>query len=215
MSSHPDQKLLTPLWAKRILVRRAMRSRDEPGAADLEVDGDDEAGSWDEPATSWMEAKKAAVRRFMACNMNEVGDLPAVGARVTRIVLQEGVGHLYFEDGSFVAFSHEDLMPKEGPPCGSHSRAAAFPAAVDMVAAVRGNELLGAMDARRRGARDVRFWAVQVGSPFDLFELRGVPMREATLLNDFGSRSTRLPDGRRAWALGRRFADSRPFRRAR
>lgn len=185
---------------------------EEPGAADVEVDGDDESGSWDEPATAWMNAKRAAVRKVMACMINDVESLPPVGARVERIVLQEGVGHLYFEDGSFVAFSIEDMMPKQSPTC-SHHVAAQTP--MDMVAAVRDGELLGAMGAHRRGAQDVRFWAVKVGTPFDLYALHEVPFRDARPLSDFGSRGTRLRDGKRAWMLARRYAESRPFKRVR
>ena len=86
---------------------------------------------------------------------------------------------------------------------------------MDMIAAVRSGELLGAMDVNRRGASDVRFWGINVGTPFELYRLRGVPLRDALPLNDFGSRMTRLRDGRQGWALGRRYADSHPFKRVR
>jgi len=241
VSSPDDQELLAPLsqeerdrrvaeglmsvrpeeWGRyiwkttaRALVSKAMKDMEEPGAADVEVDGDDESGSWDEPATDWMNAKKAAVRKVMACAINDVSNLPPIGARVKRIVLQEGVGHLYFEDGSYVGFSIEDMMPKQSPtPCG-HSVLAA-PSSMDMVAAVRDGELLGAIDAHRRGAQDVRFWAIKVGAPFDLYALHDVPVRDARPLNDFGSRNTRFRTGEQAWAAARRYAESWPFRRAR
>lgn len=222
MSSPDDSKPVaaTPeewgrrLWqrAARVLVASAIKRMEEPGAADEEVDGDDESGSWDEPAAEWMNAKKAAVRKVMACMINDVASLPPIGARVERITLQAGAGHVYFEDGSFVAFSIEDMMPKQSPsPC-SHTAAAG---ALDMVAAVRGHEMLGALDVNRRGAQDVRFWGVKVGAPFELYRLHEVPMRDAVPLNDFGSRTTRLRDGKQAWALARRYAESQPFKRVR
>lgn len=157
MSASRDQEPVAVkerLW--RELVARATKRLKEPGAADVEVDGDDESGSWDDPAADWMNTKKGAVRNVMA-----------------------------------------------------------NPAALDMVAAVRGRHLLGAIDAGRRGAHDVRFWGAQHEAPFELYLLRGVPMRDAVLLADFGSRTTRLRDGSQAWNLGRRYAEARPFKRVR
>ena len=159
MSSPDDPKpvgVRQRFW--RELVARASKRMEEPGAADVEVDGDDESGSWDEPAADWMNTNKAAVRQAM--NKSSAGPL-------------------------------------------------------DMVAAVRGREMLGALDVNRRGALDVRFWGVKVGVPFELFRLHDVPMRDAVPLNDFGSRSTRLRDGKQAWALARRYAESQPFKRVR
>lgn len=136
--------------------------------ADVEVDGESMDADWDEPATDWMNAKKAAVRTVMAC-MSKQSGAPVLAAA----------------------------------------------ASVDMVAAVRGGELLGAMDANRRGAGDVRFWGVKTGTPFDLYRLRDVPVRDAVPLNDFGSRTTRLSGARQAWALARKYAEPRPFKRVR
>lgn len=86
---------------------------------------------------------------------------------------------------------------------------------LDMVVAVRGAELLGAVDVNRRGASDVRFWGVKVGTPFDLYRLRDVPLRDAMPLNDFGARTTRLRDARQGWALARKYAERHPFKRIR
>lgn len=198
----------------RELVAEAMRrdkGLEQPGAADVEDDGTDES------AADWMNAKRAAVRAavrtVMGAFINDTCRLPAIGARTERIELQEGMGRVFFEDGTTISFSINDLRPKQSePPC--HLVMAA-PESVDMVAAVRDGELLGAMDVNRRGARDVRFWGIKAGTPFELYVLHDVPMWDATVLADFGSRITRIRDGRRAWGLARRYAESHPFKRVR
>ena len=91
----------------------------------------------------------------------------------------------------------------------------AAPVPMDMVAAVRDGEMLGAMDANRRGARDIRFWGIKTGTPFELYLMHDVPVRDALPLNDFGSRATRFRDGKQAWATARRYAETRPFKRVR
>lgn len=153
MSSSRDPKSLSDDAGRRVwrgvarrLVAKAREDMEEPGAADVDVDGVDESGSWDEPSAEWMNKSASSL---------------------------------------------------------------------DMVAAVHDGELLAAMDSNRRGASDVRFWAIKLGPPFELYRLSNVPMRDALPLNDFGKRVTRFRDGRQAWALARRYADPRPFKRVR
>ena len=73
-------------------------------------------------------------------------------------------------------------------------------------------ELLGAMDARRRGATDGALWRLRVASPFDLYVLRGVP-RELARELDVAPRGVRPRCAREAWTTARRHADPRPLRR--
>lgn len=157
MPSSDPQKSLKEM-ARRVASAHSKRLQ-KPGAADVEVDGDDESGSWDDPAWD-SDVKEAAVR---------------------------GALDLYKEASGLL----------------------------DLVVAVDGNELLGAMDGRRRGATDVRFWRAKVGDAFDLYVVRDVPMQVARKLVDFGSRRSRDSDGRRLWALAKRWSEPRPFKRVR
>lgn len=196
----------------------------------IDVDGTPEHVDWDQPA--WDSTKQAAVRKIMACFLNDAQNLPQIGRRVDRIVRQVGAVDIYFDDGSFVSATVTDPQPSTsdeaaviervyGAPtkaksCGckkascEHRRQAA--PTVDMVAAVRRGELLGAMDARKRGASDVRFWGFQVDSPFELYKLEDVPMALARPLNDF-PRSSRFRDGKQAWRIAQKHAQGRPFKR--
>lgn len=200
--------------ARRVASEHSERKRlEQPGGADVEVDGDDESGSWDEPAWD-SDTKEAAVRKVMGAFINDTHQLPVIGTRVTQITLSEGHGQMEFEDGTSVSFSIEDNMPNQfPPPCRTPVMASS--SGLDLVAAIHGGELLGAMDGRRRGATDPRFWREKVGRQFDLFVLRDVPMQVARALVDFGSRSSRSYDGRRMWTLGRQFAEARPFKKSR
>lgn len=194
------------------------------------IDGAPEKNEWGQPA--WDSTKQAAIRKVMACLVNEAQNLPQIGRRVDRIVRQTGVVDIYFDDGSFVSATVKDPQPSTsdeaaviervyGVPtkaksCGcktaacEHRREAT--SAVDMVAAVRRGELLGAMDARKRGASDTRFWGFQVEGPFGLYRLEGVPMELARSLNDF-PRSSRLRDGKHAWRAAQKYAEGRPFKK--
>jgi len=190
---------------------------------DLVVDGVSMPTDWTEPPTDWMTAKQAAVRNVMACLVNDAQSLPQIGRRVDRIVRQVGKVDIYFDDGSFVSATVSDPQPSTndeaeviervyGVPtkaksCGCKTAATT----VDMVAAVRRGELLGAMDARKRGASDVRFWGFQVDGPFELYRLEDVPMEMARPLNDF-PRSSRFRNGKQAWQMAKKHA-GRPFKR--
>lgn len=221
----PDE--LAQLWRDHEqlgIERVAYDEKDQPGQADVEVDGDSEDTDWDEPAADWMDEKKAAVRRVMACLMNDAASLPGVGRSVDRIVRRVGTVDIYFDDGSFVSAQVEDpqpqtggVVPKKPGGCGCRQASCEHVAApeVDLVAAVRGGELLGAVDARKRGADDLRYWRLKVEPPFDLHHLSGVPMAVAVPLTDIGTRSARIRDGRQGWRMARKFAPGRPFKRLR
>jgi hypothetical protein len=198
----------------------ASNQKDKPQEADIEVDGESMDTDWDEPATDWMTAKKAAVRSVVACLMNDAGNLPQVGRRVDRIVRQVGTADIYFDDGSFVSATVSDSQPRtnEGAPaksCGckkacTHKQAVPV---IDMVAAVHKNQLLGAMDVRKHGARDPRFWGYKVDGPFELHRLTDVPMDMARALTDFPTRMGRLRNPRHAWTTVQGLAEGRPFKR--
>jgi len=207
------------LWriAKGVLVQLALNQKDKPQEADLEVDGEEMDTDWDEPATDWMTAKKAAVRRAIACLLNDAASLPEIGRRVERIVYRTGTVDIYFDDGSFVSAQVEDpQQPVTESPCGCGPlRKHAVPT-VDMVAAVRPNkELLGAQDARKIGVKTTRWWGYQIDPPFDLWLLREVPMNLARDLTDFPNRVTHLRNPRHAWDVAQEFADKGPFQRRR
>jgi len=215
------------LGVVRLDLRTAYDEKSDPDEADVEVDGEGENLDWDESATGWMDAKKAAVRHAVACLVNDAGSLPGIGRRVERVVRQVGTVDIYFDDGSFVSATVDDPQPStneeqavvdqvygdlpRGPAMG-HTGAGPE---VDMVAAVRGAEMLAAADARKRGALDPRYWRLRTEGPFDLYRLRGVPMREAVLFSDVGTRTSRLRSARQAWTMARRHADPRPFQRVR
>jgi len=174
-----------------------------------------------------MDQKKAAVRKAIACLVNDAESLPQIGRRVERIVRQVGKADIYFDDGSFVSADVDDPQPATnveqavidqvygGAPRGPSMGHTAASNEVDMVAVVRGPELVGASDARKSGAKDPRFWRLKVDGPFDLYQLRGVPMGEAILLSDIGTRASRIRNPREGWTRARKFADPRPFKRQR
>jgi len=205
--------------------------KDQPQEDDLEVDGEPMDTDWDESATDWMTAKKAAVRNVVACLMNDAGSLPQIGRRVERIVRQVGTADIYFDDGSFVSATVSDPQPRTneeaaviesvyGQPapaksCGckkacTHKQAGPV---IDMVAAVHKNELLGAMDVRKYGARDPRFWGYKVSGPFELHKLIDVPVDMARALTDFPTRMGRLRNPRHAWSMAQSHARGGPFKR--
>lgn len=187
-----------------------------PQDAAVTVDGEEMDTDWDEPATEWMTAKKAAVRQVLGCMMNDAANLPQVGRKINRIVQQQGTVDIYFEDGSFVSAQVTDpLEPQTGCGCKkahcAHTKEAA--PTIDMVAAVWKNELLGAMDVRKHGAKDMRFWGARVDPPFELYMLKDVPMDLARPLNDFPVRASRLQGPRKAWSIARQHADNRSFKK--
>jgi len=206
--------------------------KDKPQEADMEVDGESMDTDWDEPADdAWTSAKKTAVRKVVACLMNDAANLPQIGRRVDRIVRQVGTADIYFDDGSFVSATVSDPQPRTseeaaiiesvyGHPapaksCGckqacTHKQAVPV---IDMVAAVYKNQLLGAMDVRKHGARDPRFWGYKVDGPFELHKLTDVPMDLARALTDFPTRKGRLRDPRHAWRTVLELAAGRPFKR--
>jgi len=198
----------------------AYKKTHDPGAADVEVGGISLEPTFDDPA--WDDEKKAAVRRVLASIVNRPENLPQVGRRVETVVRRPGSVDIRFDDGSSVGASVDDPEPAPREEATvidriygtSPKRAATTDVdTVDMVAAVRDGELLGAMDVGRRGSLDPRFWKLHVDAPFDLHVLRDVPMSLAVPLADFGTRATRLHDPEQAWVVARRFADPRPVRR--
>jgi hypothetical protein len=87
---------------------------------------------------------------------------------------------------------------------------------VDLVAAVRGNELLGAKDSNRMGAKDPGVWMFSgTEAPFGLFLLTGVPLKLAEKLVDFGTRASRLKDGKTVWKLVKRYSGRNPIKSVR
>jgi hypothetical protein len=208
---------LADLWRNHEALgieRIAYDEKDDSDPADVEVDGDSEDTDWAEPAADWMDEKKAAVRRVVACLVNDPESLPQIGRRVERIVRQVGSADIYFDDGSFVSATVSDPQPA------THEQQAVVDEIyrtaqpnVDMVAAVDRRDLLGARDARKHGAKSPRFWAQLVEGPFELFMLRDVPMNLARPLNDFPTRVSRLRNPRQAWDVARKHAEPRSFAR--
>lgn len=86
---------------------------------------------------------------------------------------------------------------------------------VDLVAAVRNGELLGAVDARKHGADDLRYWRLKIEPPFELHRLSAVPLRLAVPFTDIGTRSARLQSAKQGWRMARPFAAGRPFKQLR
>ena len=144
--------------------------------------------------TKWATLKKAAVQK--ALNKDK---LPSIGTRVLKLSSNK----IWFEDGSNVSIEQPMGYVKQAKQ------------EIDMVAAMRGRTFLGAMDINRRGSKDVRFWAIKVGVPFDLYLMHDVPMRDAKLFIDFGSNISRLKNGKQAWHLAQKYTDSHPFKRVR
>lgn len=211
------RKLLLWRMAKRTLLRQASRDlvlRDASSRPGL--------GS----------AALAEQRVVVACLLNDAQNLPDIGRRVDRIVRRTGTVDIYFDDGSFVSASVTDPQPATseeaaviervyGTPakpksCGcKHASCKHAQQTVDMVAAVRGNEMLRAMDVNKRGAHDPRLWRHLVEGPFDLYVLHDVPMGAARTFADLGARGTHPRSGRQVWQMARRHAEPRPFRRVR
>lgn len=214
-TSSPDAGL--DLIARRV----AFRKTHEPGAADVEVDGVSSRPTFDDPA--WGDEKEAAVRRVLACIINSPENVPDIGRRVETVVRRPGQVNIRFDDGSEIGASVDDPGPATNEEAaaveciyGDRPRSTGHTAAaetVDMVAAVRDGEMLGAMDVGRRGSQDPRFWKLHVDAPFDLYMLHDVPLALAVPLADFGTRATRLHDPGQAWVVARRFAEPRPARR--
>lgn len=175
---------------------------------------------WNEPSSDWMDEKKAAVRQAIACLMNDAQSLPGVGRRVERVVRQVGTADIYFDDGSFVSAQVEDVPPSgvspKKPGCGcKHAHCKHASQGVDLVAAVHRGELLGAVDARKHGAGDLRYWQAKIEPPFELHRLSDVPMRLAIPFTDIGTRSARIRSGKQGWHMAREFVSGRPFKQLR
>jgi len=226
---------LMALWTdhqNQNIAKIQMTGADDEPEEDLEVDGTPMKTDWDQPA--WDDdTKKAAVRKMVACLMNEAGNLPEIGRRVDRVVRRIGTVDIYFDDGSFVSASvidpqpstHEEAAviervygtPSKPKSCGCKQASCAHTKqavpVIDMVAAVFRDELLGAMDIRKRGAKEGRFWSYKIEGPFELYRLEDVPLPLARELTDFPKRSPRLPNSRQAWRRVREFASGRPFKR--
>lgn len=222
MSSPRNPKPVSPLvvdetsqrlaWhmIKRVLVREAMIRTARTSEAYSKVTG----------------------RELVACFVNQSKELPDIGRRVDKILRQTGVVYIYFDDGSFVSASVQDPQPATNEEAAVVERIYGTPTkpkscgcktavckhamtTVDMVAAVSKGSLLRAMDKDRRDAKNPSMWRflLENDRPFDLWLLHDVPLGLATVLADFGSRSTRFSDGGQAWGLARRYAEGRPFRR--
>ena len=172
---------------------------------------------------------KQAVRQALACLMNDADNLPGIGRRVERVVRQVGTADIYFDDGSWVSATVEDPQPRTSDEqavvdaiynqggrcsggCGGRCSKHAKLETVDMIAATRGDEFLGAVDSNKAGARSPYYWKVKVDTPFDLWLLRRVPLDLAEQLADFGLPSSRLRRGRDVWRKVRRYAAPRPFK---
>jgi len=201
----------------------------QPQEADVEVDGAPMNTNWAEPA--WDSTKQAAVRKVMACLMNDAKSLPQIGRRVDRIVRQVGTADLYFDDGSFVSVQVTDPQPRTdqeaavieavygvktpAKSCGCKKASCVHTAAptIDMVAAVHRNQLLGAMDVRKHGAKDTRFWGYKVDGPFELYLLKDVPMDLARHLTDFPTRTSRLRNPKHAWGIIQEYVAGRTIKR--
>lgn len=141
----------------------------------------------------WATIKRGAVQKALGFK------LPKIGTKVKKTASNQ----IWFEDGSIILIE----PPREHVKLAKHD--------IDMVAAIRGRALLGAMDINRRGAKDVRFWAIKVGVPFDLYLMHDVPVRDAKLFVDFGSNISRLKNGKQAWYMAQKYLESHPFKRVR
>jgi hypothetical protein len=218
---------LAQLWSEH--EKLGLSKVERGGSQDVDVDGHSMGIDWGQPA--WDPIKRAAVRK--ACLVNDAQNLPQIGRRVDSVVRQVGKVDIYFDDGSFVSATVRDPQPSTHEEAAVIERVYGVPTAprscgckkasdelvkaaspvVDMVAAVRRNELLGAMDVRKSRARDPYMWSIRVGGPLELYVLNDVPMALARTLTDFPGRSSKLRNGRQAWALARQHADPRPFKR--
>lgn len=147
-----------------------------------------------------------------ACLMNDPNNLPEIGRVVERIVRQMGTADIYFDDGSFASVQVE--QPGEAQTgCGCQAKTAAE-VTVDLVAAVRDQELLGTKDVSRMGAKDPGVWMISgVHGPFGLYLLKNVPLGVAEPLVDFGTRASRIKDGKKIWRLAKKYADPNPFKK--
>jgi len=147
-----------------------------------------------------------------ACLLNDKENLPNIGRVVERIVRQVGTADIYFDDGSFASVQVEEPgEAKEG--CGCQSKSASE-VTVDLVAAVRDQELMGVKDATRMGAKDPGVWMISgVEGPFGLYMLKNVPLGVAEPLVDFGTRASRIKDGKKVWRLAKKYAAPNPFKK--
>jgi hypothetical protein len=157
-----------------------------------------------------------------ACLVNDPSHLPLIGNVVERMVTTPAGVDIYFDNGAWVSASVEDDEPQTGGcgcggSCGGNcSCKTAAEATVDLVAAVRGEDLLGAKDSTQMGAKDLGVWMFTGHeAPFGLYRLSGVPLRLAEELVDFGTRSSRLKNGKAVWKLVKQYAGPRPFKTAR
>jgi hypothetical protein len=161
--------------------------------------------SFDEWQNRWFVYKHA-------CLLNDPTNLPSVGNAVERMVQNDNELDIYFDDGSWVSAKVE--QPTGGCGCGgSCSTKTAAEEAVDLIAAVRNDEFLGAKDSTSMGAKDASVWQFSVDPPFDLYLLKNVPLDLAEQLVDFGTPAGRLRDGKKVWRMARKYAASRPFKR--
>jgi hypothetical protein len=81
------------------------------------------------------------------------------------------------------------------------------PQSVSLVVAVNGNELLGAKDSTATGARDTGTWMLSgIDGPFELYLLKHVPLVVAEALVDFGTRVSKIRDGKKVWRLVKKYA---------
>jgi hypothetical protein len=83
---------------------------------------------------------------------------------------------------------------------------------VDVIVAMKGNnEIIGAVDAKKPGARAGSYWKFRHKPPFELHLLRRVPLKLAEDLADIGTRGARMRDGRKAWREVQRFRSGGRF----
>jgi hypothetical protein len=161
-----------------------------------------------------------------ACLANDPMNLPSIGRSVDRMVTNAQGVDIYFDDGSWVSASVDQPGEDEeggcgcggdcGGSCGCGGKTAAGEATVDLVAAVRGNELLGAKDSSQMGAKTPGVWMFSgAEAPFGLFMLSGVPLKTAEQVVDFGTRGGRLKDGNAVWKLIKRYSARSPFKAVR
>ena len=149
-----------------------------------------------------------------ACLMNSQENLPNIGRVVERIVQQTGTADIYFDDGSFASVQVEQPGEAQSGGCGCQGKTAAQ-VTVDLVAAVRGGqELLGAKDFSAMGAKDPGIWMISgLDAPFALYKLKNVPIGIAEQLVDFGTRASRIRDGKKVWRLAKKYAAPSAFKK--
>ncbi len=83
---------------------------------------------------------------------------------------------------------------------------------LDMVAAVSGDQLLGAKDFLNRKFHNPTVWpAAKRGVYFQLIKLQRVPLDLAERLADVGTSASSFPNGRVAWQAAKRYALPKPL----